>query len=165
MGSKIFTQAFIEALSMRLGLNIPLSTMVGELPTQGYNPAHLDNFLPEVHNPYQPKNNLEREVLTLLADGRCQNAGYDMRNSPLSTFIVKYIGFDEVRKQRQKIKDFCQKNISAEEFIDGCNHNLVKTIIDGALELFESRKQAISGVKKGKYIKWNQNNQYLSSQI
>ncbi|OZH53117.1 hypothetical protein AFK68_19835 [Hydrocoleum sp. CS-953] len=157
LGSKIFTLAFIEALSMRLGLNIPLSTMVGELPSQGHIPAHLEDFLPDIHNPYQPQNNLQREVLTLLADGRSQNAVYDMRNSPLSTFMVKYIGFDEVKKQRKRTNDFCQKKISAEEFIDGCNQNLVKTVIEGILELFESRKQAIGGVKKVKYINCNQN--------
>ncbi|NET26469.1 hypothetical protein [Okeania sp. SIO1I7] len=155
LGSKIFTLGFIEALSMRLGLNIPLSTMIGELPTQGFDPAHLESFLPDIHNPYQPKNSLEREVLTLLADGRCQNAAYDMRNSPLSTFIVRYIGFEEVKKQRERIKELFQKNISPEDFIDGCNQDLVKMIIDGVLELFESRKQAISGVKKGNCINWN----------
>lgn len=159
LGSKIFTLGFIEALSMRLGLNIPLSTMIGELPTQGLDPAHLESFLPDIHNPYQPKNNLEREVLTLLADGRCQNAAYDMRNSPLSTFIVRYIGFEEVKKQRERIKELFQKSISPEDFIDGCNEDLVKMIIDGILELFESRKQAISGVKKGNCIHWNKNDQ------
>ncbi|NES05173.1 MAG: hypothetical protein F6K22_21525 [Okeania sp. SIO2F4] len=56
LGSKIFTLAFIEALSMRLGLNIPLSTMVRELPSQGHIPAHLEKFLPDIHNPYQCKN-------------------------------------------------------------------------------------------------------------
>ncbi|MEM1169324.1 MAG: hypothetical protein AAGJ08_09700 [Cyanobacteria bacterium P01_H01_bin.35] len=149
LGSKIFTLAFIEALSMRLGLNIPLSTMLGELPSQGYIPAHLEDFLPDIQNPYEYQNNLECEVLTLLADGRSQNVIYDMRNSPLSTFMVKYIGFDEVKKQRKRTNDFCQKKISAEEFIDGCNQNLVKTVIEGILDLFESRKQAIGGVKKG----------------
>ncbi|NEP08170.1 MAG: hypothetical protein F6K34_27410, partial [Okeania sp. SIO4D6] len=159
LGSKIFTLGFIEALSMRLGLNIPLSTMIGELPTQGFNPAHLESFLPDINNPYQPKNSLEREVLTLLADGRCQNAAYDMRNSPLSTFIVIYIGFEEVKKQRERTKELFQKSISPEDFIDGCNQDLVKIIIDGILELFESRKQAISGVKKGNCTHWNKQKQ------
>lgn len=162
LGSKIFTLAFIEALSMRLGLNIPLSTMVGELPSQGLIPAHLEEFLPPIQNPYQPKNNLEREILTLLADGRSQNAAYDMRNSPLSTFMVKYIGFDEIKNHRQKAKDFFQQNISAEEFINSCNQNLVKTVIDAILELFDSRKQAISGVKKEQKVNWSQDCNFIS---
>ncbi|MGK7921157.1 MAG: hypothetical protein AB4080_14230 [Trichodesmium sp.] len=157
LASKIFTLTFIEALSMRLGLNIPLSTMVGELPTQGHTPAHLEDFLPDIQNPYQCQNSLESEVLILLEDGRSLNADYDMRNSPLSTYMVKYIGFDEVKKQRKRINDFLEKNVSAEEFIDGCNSSLVKTVIEGILDLFESRKQAIQGVKKGKYINGNQN--------
>lgn len=160
LGSKIFTLAFIEALSMRLGLNIPLSTMVGELPSKGYISAHLENFLPDIYNPYPWKNNLEYEVLILFAEGRAQNTTYDIvksplsniRNSPLTTFIVRYLGFDEIKKQRDITNNFCQKKISAEEFINSCNQNLVKTIIDGVLDLFESRKWAISGVKKGEYI-------------
>ena len=162
LGSKIFTLTFIEALSMRLGMNIPLSMMVGELPSQGIIPAHLEKFLPQIHNPYQPKNNLECEVLTLLEDGRSQNAAYDMRNSPLSTFIVKYIGFDEIKQQRQRAKEFFQNNMSAEEFINSCNQNLVRTIIDGILELFDSRKQAISGVKKDQKLKSHQNINFIS---
>ncbi|MGB3513386.1 MAG: hypothetical protein WBA93_30060 [Microcoleaceae cyanobacterium] len=148
LGSQIFTLTFIEALSMRLGLNIPLSLMIGELPSQGLIPAHLEKFLPPIQNPYQPKNNLEREILTLLTDGRSQNAAYDLRNSPLSMFMVKYIGFDEMKKHRQRAKDFFENNISAEEFLNGCNQHLVKIVIDGILELFNSRKQAISGVKE-----------------
>ncbi|NEQ40431.1 MAG: hypothetical protein F6K40_31055 [Okeania sp. SIO3I5] len=153
LGSKIFTMAFIEALSMRMGMNIPLSTMVGELPSKGCIPAHLEDFLPEIYNPYKSQNHLECEALTLLAEGRNNNVAYDMRNSPLTTFMVRYLGFDEIKKQRKRTNDFCQKKISAEEFIDGCNQNLVKTLVEGILDLFESRKQAICGVKKEKFIR------------
>lgn len=160
LGSKIFTLAFIEALSMRLGLNIPMSTMVGEIPSKGCVSAHLEDFLPEIYNPYPCKNNLEDEVLNLFAEGRFKNKNYDMVNSPLSnirnsrltTFIVRYVGFSEIKKQRNITNNFCKRNISAEEFIDSCNQNLVKIIIDGILDLFDSRKQAISGVKKGEYV-------------
>ncbi|MCL2923140.1 MAG: hypothetical protein MGF17_00515 [Trichodesmium sp. MAG_R04] len=160
LGSKIFTLAFIEALSMRLGLNIPMSTMVGEIPSQGCVSAHLEDFLPDIYNPYPCKNNLEYEVLNLFAEGCFKNKNHlmvssplsNIRNSRLTTFIVRYLGFYEIKKQRNITNNFCKKKISAEEFIDSCNQNLVKIIIDGILDLFESRKQAISGVKKGEYV-------------
>ncbi len=72
--------------------------MVGELPSKGYIPAHLEDFLPDIFNPYKSKNYLECEVLTLLAEGRSKNAAYDMINSPLTTFMVRYLGFDEIKK-------------------------------------------------------------------
>ena len=139
--------------------------MVGELPTQGLIPAHLEEFLPPIPNPYQPKNNLEREILTLLADGRSQNAAYDMRNSPLTTFMVKYLGFDEIKKHRQRAKELCQKNLSPEEFINGCNPSLIKTVVDAILELFDSRKKAISGIKKEQDLNRVENRNFISQQI
>lgn len=151
LGSKLFSIAFIEALSLRVGLNLPLSTMMGEVcldSSETINPAQLEDFLPEITNPYQAKNDLEREVLNLLEKGRNAKVNLALRSSPLATFMVKFLGFDNITNQAQTTKDFFSRKKSAEEFLAACNSEITKIIVDAVLDLFESRKEALSGIKK-----------------
>jgi hypothetical protein len=86
LGTKLVTIAFIEAISLRVGLDIPLSTMMGELPEKGNSKAKkLEDFLPIYPDAYQPKNELENTVLNLLEKGRTKSSAYDIKHSPLAT--------------------------------------------------------------------------------
>ncbi len=98
IGCKLLSIAIIEALSRRIGRDIPLATMMGELPflEMSRSRAQLECFLPRIDvMPYPPKTELEWEVLSLLEKGRSQSSIYDIKNSPAATFIIKSIGFDE----------------------------------------------------------------------
>jgi hypothetical protein len=143
LGSKLFTIAFLEALSLRFGRVIPVSTLMGEMPTENFVAASLVDFLPEICHPYEPKHQLEQQVLTLLDKGRTQNASYDIKNSPLATYMVKSMGFDEIRHQRNRAQEFFQNVISPEEFLAGCDAHVKKTVTDGIVKLFDSRKAAL----------------------
>ncbi|WP_413168292.1 hypothetical protein ACL6C3_10030 [Capilliphycus salinus ALCB114379] len=143
LGSKLFTIAFLEALSLRFGRVIPVSTLMGEMPTENFVAASLVDFLPEIDHPHEPKNELEQQVLTLLDKGRTQSASYDIKNSPLATYMVKSMGFDEIRHQRDRAQEFFQNVISAEEFLSGCDIHVKKTVTDGIVKLFDSRKAAL----------------------
>lgn len=143
LGSKLFAIAFLEALSLRVGLDIPLSTMMGELPSQSPEGAHLEDYIPCITNVHPLKNDLEREVLTLLQEGRNQSSIHDIKHSPLATFMVKSIGFDEVRGNLDRAKAFFKKEISPEDFIAGCDAKVTEVITDGVLKVFDCRKSAL----------------------
>lgn len=83
LGSKLLSIAVIEALSQRLGQDIPLATMMGELPGRGLSTAQLENFLPTVAHPVMPTTPLEQEVLELLEKGRSKSSSYDVKTLPL----------------------------------------------------------------------------------
>lgn len=151
VASKLFSIAFMEALSLRVGINIPLSTMMGEVHSHQFSTAQLKDFLPKISNGYQPNNELENEVLALLEKGRTANANYDLANSPLTTFIVKSVGFDEIRNKKTIVQDFFTRKISAEEFLTQENPQLTKKLVDAILQLFETRKNALRGVKEMTY--------------
>ncbi|ERT05500.1 hypothetical protein M595_4515 [Lyngbya aestuarii BL J] len=53
------------------------------------------------------------------------------------------MGFDEIRHQRNRAQEFFQNVISAEEFLAGCDMNVKKTVTDGIVKLFDSRKEAL----------------------
>ncbi|MGB3239381.1 MAG: hypothetical protein WBB29_13865 [Geitlerinemataceae cyanobacterium] len=143
LGSKLFAIAVVEALSLRVGLSIPLSTMMGDHPSQTPKCAQLEDFIPDIQANKPPQNDLEQEVLTLLEQGRTQSAAYDIKHSPLATFMVKSVGFEEICCQRQRAQEFFQGSLSAEDFLAGCNAELTEAIATGVLQLFDSRKSAL----------------------
>jgi hypothetical protein len=149
LGCKLFSIAFMEALSLRVGLNIPLSTMMGEANYQDFSTAKLVDFLPEVSEVGQPKNKLESEVLALLEPGETAKASYEA-NSPLTIFIIKSVGFDEIINNIKLVQDFFEKNISPEEFLGGKNSQITQQLLDAIVKLFENRKNALRGLKKMK---------------
>jgi hypothetical protein len=143
LGSKLFAIAIVEALSLRVGLSIPLSTMMGDHPSQTPKCAQLEDFIPDIETSHSPQTDLEQEVLTLLEQGRTQSAAYDIKHSPLATFMVKLIGFEEICRQRQRAQEFFQESLSAEDFLAGCDIGLIEAIATGVLQLFDSRKSAL----------------------
>jgi len=149
LGCKLVSIAIIEALSRRLGgrdRDIPLSTMMGELPTPGLKTPSLEQFLPDIHSTKPPETPLEREVLELLTKGRNQDSSYDLKNSPIATFIVNAMGFPSVRHLIQRAKEFFAGTISTDEFLRECDHNALRTVIDSVEQLFESRARALRGL-------------------
>ncbi len=147
LGIKLITIAILEALSYRLGRDIPLSTMMGELRVPGFQTSVLEDYLPNKQIAYQLESQLQREVLDLLEIGRNQESPYDIKNSPVSTFIIKSIGFAETDNFLKKAQDFFAGNISAEEFLSDCSPDVIDTISSGVMKLFESRKMALGKVK------------------
>ena len=144
LGSKLVAIAFIEALSSSIGPDVPLVIMMGNMPDGNCNSPRLENFIPLVANAYQPKNDLEREVMNLLEKGRAKSAKYDLEHSPLATFMVKSMGFEEMRCQCNRAKAFFKEEITAVDFISEFDPTVAKVLIDGVVKLFESHKNALT---------------------
>lgn len=145
LGSKLTTMAILEALSYRMGRDIPLSTMMGELPDIRIKVSALEHFIPDVAESYQPRNSLEQQVLDILSKGRNKESRYDIKNSPLTTFIIRSLGFDTVMKLLERARDFFRGKIEAEEFLSECNPQVIRTVTDALEKLFDSRKVALRG--------------------
>ncbi|MBD2022700.1 hypothetical protein H6F43_21190 [Leptolyngbya sp. FACHB-36] len=146
LGSKLLSIAVIEALSLRLGRDIPLATMMGELPFLGRSVAQLENFLPSVTMLHSPTTELEWNVLSLLEKGRSQSSSYDIKNSPVATFIIKSIGFAAARRLLVQAKEFFKGELEPEAFLAMCDRDVVETIINGVVQVLESRKAAMRGL-------------------
>jgi len=152
LGSKLLSIAVIEALSQRLGQDIPLATMMGELPGRGLSTAQLENFLPTVADPVMPTTPLEQEVLELLEKGRSKSSSYDVKNSPVATYMIKSLGFSESQRLLGYAKEYFKpkladksksSGLSGEEFLSHCDRTVVKGIVQAVLKVFERRIAAI----------------------
>jgi hypothetical protein len=120
--------------------------MMGELPTPGIKTPSLEQFLPDIPSTKPPETVLEREVLELLTKGRNQDSSYDLKNSPIATFIVNSMGFPSVRHLIERAKEFFAGTISADEFLSECDHEAIGIVIDAVEQLFESRTSALRGL-------------------
>jgi len=147
LGVKLITIAILEALSYRLGRDIPLSTMMGELRAPGSKTSVLEDYLPSRQIAYPLESQLQKEVLNLLAIGRNQESPYDIKNSPVATFIIKSIGFAETGNFLKKAQDFFAGHISAEQLLSFCDAEVIDTIESGVMKLFDSRKTALRKVQ------------------
>ncbi len=121
--------------------------MMGELRVPGFKTSVLEDYLPDKQIAYPLDSQLQREVLNLLEIGRNQESPYDIKNSPVSTFIIKSIGFAETEKFLDKAKEFFAGHLASEEFLSYCDPDVVETISTGVMKLFESRKTALGKVK------------------
>ena len=145
--SKIITVGILEALSFRIGRNIPLSTLIGEIPVNGIVIPTLDYFLPAVENPYIPQNPIEEEALFILTKGRHKDTAYDLKNSPIASFLVNAIGFPEIERLFEISIGFYENKISAEEFLEQCDPFVLDSIINGIIKIFEIRTKNLKRIK------------------
>ncbi|MEM8640922.1 MAG: hypothetical protein AAGG51_19215 [Cyanobacteria bacterium P01_G01_bin.54] len=143
LGTKLLTMAILEALSQRFGRNIPLSTIMGEMNPIGLQIEKLEDFLPELPQNTVFQAPLEREVLELLEKGRFSDSPYDIKNSPLSTMIVKIMGFESIRALLGPSKAFFKDELSGEDFLAACDTHVVEIIAESLSKLFDSRKAAL----------------------
>lgn len=148
LGIKLVTIAVLEALSYRLGRNVHISTMMGEFPEPGVETPALAQFLPHLASDCPPRTQQEAEVLALLSKGRTRESAYDLKNSPVATFIIESVGFECVSDLLAASKEFLKGNIPSETFL---NHTLLRTgridvveaITQGVLELAEHRARRL----------------------
>ncbi|MEG4800314.1 hypothetical protein QUB63_04450 [Microcoleus sp. ARI1-B5] len=144
LGCKLAAIALLEALSSGFGIDVSLAMMMGELPDRTAVGVRLESFFPEIEKPYQPKSGLEAEVFNLLENGRAKSSSNtDLENSPLATFMVKLVGFEEMRYQCDRAKELFRENLDADDFITDFNPIVTEIVVDSILKLFESRKSTI----------------------
>lgn len=144
LGSKLLSIAIIEAMSRRLGMDISLTTVMGELPQHGLPQANIQNFLPATGLWLVPESPLEREVLDLLEYGRSASSSYDLKNSPVATYIIKTTGFAHAWELLAHAKAFFSHNLSAEAFLALCDQEIVAAIVEAILNVFAVRVAAIA---------------------
>jgi hypothetical protein len=141
--SKLVANAILEALSLRLGQDVSLAIMMGELPDSGFSVGRMGDSFPNLLKPYQPTTDIEKEVWYLLEVGRSNGVTYDLKTSPLTAFVVRYVGFDAIRQMRERSQNFFQNAISSEDFLASCNTDMTRIIANEVIKLLENRKLAL----------------------
>ncbi len=78
-----------------------------------------------------------------MQEGRIRNSFYDIKDSPLTTFIVKSIGFDSIKGNVELMNKFFQRKIASEDFLTSCNTNVTEAITQGIVQLTDVRQELL----------------------
>ena len=143
LGMKLTSIAILESLSLRLGGDVSISMMMGELPQEGKTLKTMADFLPNINNANVSNGDDEREVLSLLEEGRHLNTAYDLKNSPIAAYMLKTLGFQRMKDLLQESKSFFSGQISAEQLITKCPPQVIQEISNSILCLFDERKKSL----------------------
>jgi hypothetical protein len=143
LGMKLTSIALLEALSLRIGRDVSVAMMMGELPVDNNSVIGMEQFLPVVTNPVVPSTEIEIEVLSLLELGRTFDSDYDVKNSPIATFMAKTMGLNAMKELLGNARLFFKGELSSEALLDSCPKELIDSIVASILKLFEARRNAL----------------------
>lgn len=87
--AKLAASSVLYALAVLTGGDAPAALFMGDLPTPGRRAMRLEDFLPD---PGPLCGDGDADVFALLDDGRQNDSGFDIRNSPLAAFLYARMG-------------------------------------------------------------------------
>lgn len=147
LASKLIAIGVLEAMSLKFNSNVSFPVVMDNFQNHNNSFVRLINLLPqEKFSPCQPENMIEQEVLDLLEHGRRQSFDFDLKESPLATFLVKYLTFAQVPYYRKNCYAFFEGELSTEEFLAAFPSELVE-IISTIYQRCLEQKDKVQGAK------------------
>jgi hypothetical protein len=159
LGAKLVTIAFLEALSMRIGPDLPLSMIMGALPRPDAPPGPtLEGFLPPAGKTPAAASVLESTVLRLLEFGRESDRSYDLKHSPLAAYLALELELGPMLELLQSAEalftrldssddDIDTKRECCEGFLALFPEPVAETVIACALQVLLERSLALQAVR------------------
>ncbi len=114
---KLVSMGLLEALSLRIAQDVSLASMMGTLPIHSEPSIQLEQLLPSIASPWQPMDEHEAIVLELLEVGRSAESAHDSKHSPVSSYILKAMGFAQTLALYDSAKAFFANPDLAETLI------------------------------------------------
>jgi len=139
---KLLAQAILEALAEVSGGDAPLSLFMGDLPQLGESVQRLEDYLPKIEKPEWLDGS--SVVYSLLDSGRSgANPGFDLNTSPLTLHLYKSMPPEELDRVLILARRMFDGQLSAGEFLDCCDHKLVKVVAKASAEMVFTRKNQL----------------------
>lgn len=136
---KLLSIALIESLSLSLGEEVSLSSIMGKLPGKVDFPIQFENYLPVIANPYQAQNDQEVIVMDLLETGRSAESVHDARHSPVASYMVKAMGIQASLQLLEQARSFFAGKITGDDFLTHAPAEVVQGLRGAMVAVFERR--------------------------
>lgn len=142
---KLVAIGLLEALSQRMGCDVSLTSIMGQRSDNTGQHFQLERQLPPVSNAYIASNPTEAYVMDLLERGRSADSVYDTRHSPVSSFLVKSLGMDEVMRMLSPTRAFFANPTQSEALLADWSPQALAAIQQAMMKVFVLRTQALQG--------------------
>ncbi|MCP4130691.1 MAG: hypothetical protein GY754_06885 [bacterium] len=141
LGVKLVTISILEALADLTGGDAPLSLFMGDIRKEGEKMRRLEDFLP-VLNPANPGDQFST-IFRLLDAGRAHEISFDMKNSPLSLFLYKRIGYSAIKDLLSHAREMFNSRLEAADFLAKIDAEVVSTIAKAAAYMVTTREEEL----------------------
>lgn len=139
---KLLAQAILDALAEQSGGDAPLCLFMGDLPRNGEDLQRMEDFLPDVNDPYwiDPTNT----IYQLFETGRQGNSSFDLRTAPLSRFLFKSLPPEEFERSLKLAKEMFAGRLRAHDFLIQLSPQLVSSIAKACARTAVTRSEILS---------------------
>lgn len=143
LGVKLLAATILEALASLTGGDAPVALFMGEIGTS----EQLADYLPPV--PDNADGPLDNTVYRLLDQGRTSAAGFDLQNAPLSLFVYRSIGTENLEEAIEAAQAMCAGTSEPTQFLDALPRTMVTAIANAAAHMVPTRKTALEAIATG----------------
>jgi hypothetical protein len=150
LGVKLYAAALLEALALCTGGDCPIELLAGAIPRPGAPVKRIDQFLPAA--PVMPAppasggSGTDPALLALFVDGRAAESSFDLRTSPLSAFVYRYLGEDGLPAATAAARDFAAGRDAAGDFLRRQPAPLVAALARAAARVAVTRADALEAL-------------------
>ncbi len=138
---KLVSITLLESLSLSLGEEVSLSSIMGKLPGKMDFPIQFENYLPHIANPYQARDRQEEIVMDLLETGRSAESVHDTRHSPVASYLVKSLGIPASMQLLDHARAYYAGKLSGDELLAQTDPQVVQGLRKAMVEVFERRAE------------------------
>lgn len=133
--AKLVTAAILEAFSLVTGGDAPLSLFMGS--TNSKSPeSTLEYFLPDWNN-----ENLDDPVYYLLQVGRAQETSFDLKNSPLASYVYTRLGSEGCDELTNSAKQMFKNEMEPQAFIERFDSIVKQELLSALAQFVVTRRE------------------------
>jgi hypothetical protein len=144
LGAKIVAIAIVEALALVTGGDCPVSMFLGDIRSPYGRPDRVEDFLP----PLSSTAPVDSKLMGVLEKGRARESSSDLSTSPLTAFIYRWLGPDDVRHALLRAKQMFAGELAALDFLTGLDRAMVRAVTQACGRIALSRSHALHALDK-----------------
>ncbi len=139
LDAKLLAVSVLSALATLTGGDAPVALFMGDLPTADRRSRRLEDYLGTAH---PPGRDLDSEVFRLLAEGRRYEDRFDLKHSPLATYIYRRVGTRGVDRLARYAKAPLEAT-HARRLLQALPGDLLEEIVHACCNIADTRKQKL----------------------
>ncbi|MDD4975525.1 MAG: hypothetical protein PHY93_14290 [Bacteriovorax sp.] len=132
--------AVIEAIAELTGGNTPMSLLMGEVRRRDQKIVRMEDYLGDI---FAPKSGLNKHLVRLLEEGRSQESSFDMKTSPIGTFIYKSLGEEQSETLFGLVQNYFDKKMTARILIGHYPKEVIIKIILACSKISSTRRDEL----------------------
>jgi hypothetical protein len=141
---KLLVATILEAFAIITGDDVPVALLTGGIRNRSTRQVErAEDHLP-APTPLYEDIYCQPDVLNLLEQGRSSEISFDMKNSPLSSFVYRSLGSKRCKELMEKVRLLYAEKIYYYEFLEAIEKPVLSALAKACAKLAVTRAKALS---------------------